>query len=201
MTCFRERNYLTIHVDSTLGPTLDMNFLEQEASTKFYNGSNISRLKLCFWILILQFQHSLSNVCVDDILQGIFDKVVFEKMNPNVLNTRVEAKTAFTKVGFNYKVYDVCPCNKTLYYGKCNYRVHPPSRASSPCVYSQCAVHAVVGPCANGHFIHAGTPWTRSSSSSSFSFLSHGRRSYDVVQYCFFYKNTLEYPFIVLVYR
>jgi hypothetical protein len=47
------------------------------------------------------------------------------------------------------------------------YRVHPPSRANSSCVYSQCAVYAVVGPCANGHFIHAGTSWTQSSSSSS----------------------------------
>jgi hypothetical protein len=51
------------------------------------------------------------------------------------------------------------------------YRVHPPLRANSSCVYSQCAVHAVVGPCANGHFIHAGTPWTRSSSSSFLFFL------------------------------
>jgi hypothetical protein len=25
-----------------------------------------------------------------------------------------------------------------------------------PVVYSQCAVHIVVGPCAKGHFIHAG---------------------------------------------
>jgi hypothetical protein len=34
-----------------------------------------------------------------------------------------------------------------------------------------------------------------------FSFLSHGGRSYDVVRYYLFLKNTLEYPFIVLVYR
>jgi hypothetical protein len=31
----------------------------------------------------------------------------------------------------------------------------------------KCAVHIVVGPCAKGHFIHAGPSlWTRSSSSS-----------------------------------
>jgi hypothetical protein len=30
-----------------------------------------------------------------------------------------------------------------------------------------------------------------------FSFLSHGGRSYDVVRYYLFLKNTLEYPFIV----
>jgi hypothetical protein len=30
-----------------------------------------------------------------------------------------------------------------------------------------------------------------------FSFLFHGRRSYDVVRYYLFFKNTLEYPFIV----
>jgi hypothetical protein len=35
------------------------------------------------------------------------------------------------------------------------YRVHSLKRASSSCVYSQCAVHIVVGPCAKGHFIHA----------------------------------------------
>jgi hypothetical protein len=34
------------------------------------------------------------------------------------------------------------------------HRVHPLKRASSSCVYSQCAVHIVVGPCAKGHFIH-----------------------------------------------
>jgi hypothetical protein len=28
--------------------------------------------------------------------------------------------------------------------------------SSSSCVYSQCAMHIVVGPCAKGHFIHAG---------------------------------------------
>ena len=38
------------------------------------------------------------------------------------------------------------------------YRVHPPKKASSYCIYSQCAVHIVVGPCAKGHFIHAGLP-------------------------------------------
>jgi hypothetical protein len=38
------------------------------------------------------------------------------------------------------------------------YRVHPPKRASSSCVYSQCAVYIVVGPCAKGHFIHAESP-------------------------------------------
>jgi hypothetical protein len=38
------------------------------------------------------------------------------------------------------------------------YRVHPPKRASSSCVYSQCAVHIAVGPCAKGHFIHTGLP-------------------------------------------
>jgi hypothetical protein len=30
-------------------------------------------------------------------------------------------------------------------------------RVSSSCVYSQCAVHTAMGPCAKGHFIHAGT--------------------------------------------
>jgi hypothetical protein len=35
------------------------------------------------------------------------------------------------------------------------YKVHPLKRASSSCVYSQCAVHIVVGPCTKGHFIHA----------------------------------------------
>jgi hypothetical protein len=35
------------------------------------------------------------------------------------------------------------------------YRVHPLKRASSSYVYSQCAVHIVVGPCAKGHFIRA----------------------------------------------
>jgi hypothetical protein len=34
--------------------------------------------------------------------------------------------------------------------------VHPLKRASSSCVYSQCVVHIVVGPCAKGHFIHVG---------------------------------------------
>jgi hypothetical protein len=36
------------------------------------------------------------------------------------------------------------------------YRVHPLPSASSSCVYSQCAVHIVVGSCMKGHFIHAG---------------------------------------------
>jgi hypothetical protein len=36
------------------------------------------------------------------------------------------------------------------------HRVHPPPRASSSCVYSQCAVLIAVGPCVKGHFIHAG---------------------------------------------
>jgi hypothetical protein len=38
------------------------------------------------------------------------------------------------------------------------YRVHPPKRASSSCVYSQCVVHIVVGPCVKGQIIHAGSP-------------------------------------------
>jgi hypothetical protein len=37
------------------------------------------------------------------------------------------------------------------------YRVHPLKRASSSCVYSQCAVHSAVGPCAKRHFIHTGS--------------------------------------------
>jgi hypothetical protein len=35
-------------------------------------------------------------------------------------------------------------------------KVHPPSRASSSCVYSQCVVDTTVGPCAKRHFIHVG---------------------------------------------
>jgi hypothetical protein len=36
-------------------------------------------------------------------------------------------------------------------------RVRPLKKVSSSCVYSQCAVHIVVGPYAKGHFIHAGS--------------------------------------------
>jgi hypothetical protein len=39
----------------------------------------------------------------------------------------------------------------------CKKEVHPPLRARSFCVYSQCVVHIVVGPCVKGHFIHAGS--------------------------------------------
>ena len=35
------------------------------------------------------------------------------------------------------------------------HRVHPPSRASSSCIYSQCAMHIAVGPRAKGYFILA----------------------------------------------
>jgi hypothetical protein len=118
MACFGGRDRSTIQVDSTSGPTPDMNFLEHEASTKLYDGANMSRLELCFWVLTLQSQHSLSNVCVDDILQGISDKVVSEKLNPNVPSTRAEARKVLSEVGLDYKVYDACPCDKTLYYGK-----------------------------------------------------------------------------------
>jgi hypothetical protein len=50
-------------------------------------------------------------------------------------------------------------------YSAWSHRIHPPPRVSSSCVYSQCAVHIVVGPCVKGHFIHAGTKRSWSSSS------------------------------------
>jgi hypothetical protein len=95
MTCFGGRDPATVHMDSTLGHPPDMNFLEQHASTKLYNEPHLSHLELCFWVLTLQSQHSLSNVCIDDILQGISYKIVSQKLN-----------------------YDACPCDQTLYYGK-----------------------------------------------------------------------------------
>jgi hypothetical protein len=35
-------------------------------------------------------------------------------------------------------------------------KVTQTSRANSSCVYFQCVVHIVMGPCAKGHFIHTG---------------------------------------------
>jgi hypothetical protein len=105
MACFGGRDRSTIQVDSTSRPIPDMNFLEQEASTKLYDGANMSRLELCFWVLTLQSRHSLSNVCVDDILQGISDKVFSEKLNPNVPSTRAEARKVLSEVGLDYKMH------------------------------------------------------------------------------------------------
>jgi hypothetical protein len=117
-SCFAGMDPSTIHVDSTGGPTSEMSFLEKEASTKLYDGADMSRLELIFWILTMQSRHSLSNVCVDDMLSGMADKVISQKLNPNMPRTRVEATKVLTDIGLDYKVYDACPCDRTLYYGR-----------------------------------------------------------------------------------
>lgn len=116
--CFAGMDSSRIHVDSTSGPTPEMSFLEQEASTKLYDGAEMSRLELIFWILTMQSRHSLSNVCVDDMLSGIADKIISKKLHPNMPHTRVEARKVLTDLGLDYVVYDACPCDQTLYYGR-----------------------------------------------------------------------------------
>ena len=46
--CFAEMDPSTIHMDSTARPTFKMNFLEQEASTKLYDGTYMLSLELIF---------------------------------------------------------------------------------------------------------------------------------------------------------
>jgi hypothetical protein len=64
----------------------------------------------------MQSRHSLSNVYMDNMLSGMADKVISQKLNPNMPRTHVEARKVLTNIGLDYKVY-TCPCDQILFYG------------------------------------------------------------------------------------
>jgi hypothetical protein len=106
------------NVDSIGGPTKEMNYLQQEASTKLYQGADMSRLEFIFWILTMQSQRLLTILCMDDVLGGMADKLIPKFLNPNMPHTRAKARRILIEIGLDYKVYDACPCDHTFYYGK-----------------------------------------------------------------------------------
>ena len=58
----------------------------------------------------MQSQHSLFNVCMDDMLSGMVDKLISTNLIPNMPRTHVEAMKVLTDMGLDYVVYDACPC-------------------------------------------------------------------------------------------
>jgi predicted secreted protein len=53
---------------------------------------------------------------MDNMLSGMADKVISQKLNPNMPRTHVEARKVLTNIGLDYKVY-TCPCDQILFYG------------------------------------------------------------------------------------
>lgn len=54
---------------------------------------------------------------MDSIFKAISEKVIPQNLNSKMPTTRAEARKIITDVGLDYKVYDACPCDLTLYYG------------------------------------------------------------------------------------
>lgn len=105
----------------------DLSFLEAEAATMIFDGADVSRLEIIFLLLSIQTEKKISNIAIDAIFQTISEKVIPSHFNSKMPKSRAEARKILTDVGLDYKLYDACPCDETLYYGpiKANWKFCP----------------------------------------------------------------------------
>ena len=82
-----------------------------------FDGANVSRLEMIFLLLSIQAEKKISNTAMDAIFQAISEKVIPSTLNSSMPKSRAEARQVLVDIGLDYKVYDSCPCDQTLYYG------------------------------------------------------------------------------------
>lgn len=115
-------------IDLDRGPREGAPYIEQQASTSIYTGAfenKRSRFNIIIKYLCWQARHKISDVAMDELLKSISEDIIPEgldrkgvEIKNNMPKNRAEARSVVREVGFDYVVYDACPCDGTLYYGE-----------------------------------------------------------------------------------
>jgi hypothetical protein len=95
-----------------------MNFLQKEAETPIYEGSNVNRLARVMELLKIQARNAtMTNQCVDDVLSFINNFIIDPKLGNRMPRTRYEVRKIVSDGGLDYVSIHACPCDGMLYYG------------------------------------------------------------------------------------
>ena len=95
-----------------------MTNVEREAGTPIYTGSSTNRLAFVMELLKVQARNpTMTNQCVDDVLQLIQNFIIDPKLENNMPKPRYEARKIVSDMGLDNVTIHACPCDGMLYYG------------------------------------------------------------------------------------